>query len=209
MIGAGSLAGERTVMQRRLETERVWQEMHERLLSYIKRRVHTADDAEDILQEVFVRIHANLKHLKDTRSVTAWIYQIARNAITDYHRKQATSARALAGLADDAADGTGDPPDIVREARDEFGRCLAPLLNELPEHYRQAITLIELNGVRQKDAAAELGLSVSGMKARVQRGRSRLKDVILDCCNVELDRRGSLIDYERRDGCACEDCSCD
>ena len=134
MIGAGSSAGERTVMERRLETERVWQEMHERLLSYIKRRVATADDAEDILQEVFVRIHANLKHLKDTRSVTAWIYQIARNAITDYHRKQATSARALNGLADDAADGTGDAPDIAREARDEFPRCLKPLLNELHEH---------------------------------------------------------------------------
>jgi RNA polymerase sigma-70 factor (ECF subfamily) len=199
-------------MERRTETERVWSEMHERLLSYIRRRVDAPDDAEDILQDVFVRIHANLEHLKDTQSVTAWVYQIARNAIVDYHRKHAAGARALAGFAESAEE-TGaraqDRPDVVREATDEFTRCLAPLLGELPEHYRQAVTMTELDGMTQKDAAGRVGLSVSGMKARVQRGRSKLKDVILDCCNVELDRRGGLVDYQRRDGDTCEDCGCD
>ncbi len=212
MSGTGSVVDERTGVEHGANTERVWGEMHERLLSYIRSRVGAVHDAEDILQDVFVRIHANIDHLKDTGSVTAWVYRIAHNAITDYYRKQAAAARARTKLTDNA-NRTGEVvherSSAVDEARDEFTRCLEPLLNELPEHYRQAITLTELNGLRQTDAAKQLGLSVSGMKARVQRGRSKLKDVILDCCNVELDRRGGLVDYQRRDGSTLEDCSCD
>ena len=69
--------------------------------------------------------------------------------------------------------------------------------------------LTELEGVTQKDAAAKLGLSISGMKSRVQRGRGKLKDVVLDCCEVELDRRGGLVDYRRRNGDVLGGCDCD
>lgn len=67
--------------------------------------------------------------------------------------------------------------------------------------------LTELDGTSQKDAAAELGVSVTAMKARVQRGRGKLKDALLDCCRVELDRRGGLVDYDRPNGCG-EACDC-
>ena len=211
-MNATSLADHRTTsMEHSAATERVWQEMHERLLSYIRRRV-AVHDAEDILQDVFVRIHSNLARLKDTECITAWVYQIARNAITDYRRKQAAGDRALAKLAEklDEADGAADEgDDTVRQARDDFARCMEPLMSELPEHYRQAVTLTELKGMKQTEAARKLGLSVSGMKARVQRGRGKLKQAILDCCAVQLDRRGGLVDYHRRDGSTCEGCSCD
>ena len=201
-------------MEHTTETERIWHEMHERLLSFIQRRVATVHDAEDILQDVFVRIHAGLGRLKDTQSVVGWTFQIARNAITDYHRRRAVAAGALAKAADDVDESAASgrirkgETDVTREAGDEFARCLEPLLNELPDPYRQAITLVELNGASQKDAARALGLSVSGMKSRVQRARGKLKDVVLDCCNVELDRRGGLLGYERRDANACGDCDC-
>ena len=198
-------------MEHSAKTERVWQEMHERLLSYINRRVEMVHDAEDILQDVFVRIHTNLVRLKDSQSITGWVYQIARNAITDYYRRRAVAGKALTKLAEGAneADEDRDAPDIEHDAAEEFSRCLKPLLNELPAHYRQALVMTELNGATQEDAAGQLGLSVSGMKARVQRGRSKLKDIIDDCCSVELDRRGGLVDYKRRNGGNCRDCSCD
>ena len=201
-------------MNNSAQTKKIWQQMHDRLLSYIRRRVATEHDAEDILQDVFLRIHQNLQRLRDSESVTAWIYQIARNAIADYHRQRAKAARITAQLAEEAgetaglAQGGGAEPEPMRRATEEFAQCLQPLLGQLPEHYQEAITLTELNGMTQKDAAGKLGLSVSGMKARVQRGRSKLKDVVLDCCNVELDRRGGLVDYERRNGPGCEDCPC-
>ena len=99
--------------------------------------------------------------------------------------------------------------DVICRARDEFAHCLERMLGEVPEPYRRAVTLTELKGVTQKDAAEKLGLSISGMKSRVQRGRGKLKDVILDCCEVELDRRGGLVDYRRRSGDACGGCDCE
>ena len=211
MKAGGPATRVRTAMEQGTETERVWHEMHGRLLSYIRRHVDADDDAEDILQDVFVRIHTHLADVNDAGSVTAWVYQITRNAVTDYYRKRATAARALAGIADNA-DRTGEPadgPDVTREAVDDFANCLEPLMSELPEHYREALSLTELGGMTQKEAAGRLGLSVSGMKARVQRGRGKLKEVILDCCNVELDRRGGLVDYERRERDSCDACDCD
>ena len=199
-------------MEHHAQTKEIWSQMHQRLLSYIRGRVDKLHDAEDLLQDVFVRIHANLDDVKDTENVTAWIYQITRNVITDYYRQRAASAGALVRLAEQTDEHLPSAPDreaepgVVRRASDEFASCLEPMLGEVPEPYRQAVTLTELEGVTQKDAAEKLGLSISGMKSRVQRGRGKLKDVILDCCEVELDRRGGLVDYRRRSPHACDGC---
>jgi RNA polymerase sigma-70 factor (ECF subfamily) len=194
-------------MERGAETERLWSAMHEALLAYIRRRVGTLDDAEDILQDVFVRIHASLGKLDNAQSVTAWVYRIARNAITDHHRKKAADARTVNKMALDAVESYG-ADDITDRTTEEFSRCIEPLLSEVPQPYRQAIALTELGGMTRKDAAEQLGLSVSGMKARVQRGRGKLKDVLLDCCNVEFDHRGGLLDYDRRTESNCDNCDC-
>ncbi len=201
-------------MKRIVETKEIWGQMHERLLSFINRHVATIHDAEDILQEVFVRIHSNLGSLKDTQSVTAWVYQVARNAITDYHRKRATVAGAVRKLTANVDDEVRAPhqggatKEQAVEAIAELTTCMEPLVRELPEAYRRVIALTELNQVTQKDAAQELGLSVSGVKSRVQRGRTKLKELLQDCCNVELDRRRGVVDYQRREGGDCGDCDC-
>ncbi len=193
-------------MEDNVETKEIWRQMHERLLSFINRRVATIHDAEDILQEVFVRIHSNLGSLKDTQSVTAWVYQVARNAIADYHRKRATADGTVNKLTANINDDVQVPHQgeatekQAAEAIAELSTCMEPLVRQLPEPYRQAITLTELNQLTQKDAAQELGLSVSGMKSRVQRGRTKLKELLQDCCNVELDRRRGVLDYQRREG---------
>ena len=103
---------------------------------------------------------------------------------------------------------SSDDEDITDRAIEEFSRCIEPLLGEVPQPYREAIALTELGGMTRKDAAARLGMSVSGMKARVQRGRGKLKDVLLDCCHVEFDHRGGLLDYGRRTESDCDNCDC-
>ncbi|MHC4405083.1 MAG: RNA polymerase sigma factor SigZ [Planctomycetota bacterium] len=199
-------------MKQHAKTEEIWSQMHQRLLSYIRGRVDKLHDAEDLLQDVFVRIHANLGDVRDTENITAWVYQVTRNVITDYYRQRADSGGTLTRLAQQIDERVASDPareaqaGIFRRASDEFAECLEPMLGEVPEPYRQAVTLTELQGVTQKDAAEKLGVSVSGMKSRVQRGRGKLKDVILDCCEVELDRRGGLADYRRRSPHACDGC---
>ncbi len=70
-----------------------------------------------------------------------------------------------------------------------------------------AITLSEFEGLRQKEVAMTLGLSVSGAKSRIQRGRKMLKELLLECCHFELDSRGRIMDYEADTDC--HDCGTD
>lgn len=188
--------------------EEAWRELHDELLGFIARRVRTREDAEDILQEVMLRIHRASGELERVERVTSWIYRIASNAIVDYYRKP--ERRELpAGWELDPADAGLEAPPVsdepgTAELRGELARCLAPLLERLPADYRQALELTDLEGITQAEAAGRLGLSVSGMKTRVQRGRRRLEELLLDCCHVELDRRRGITGYRARRGrCEC------
>ncbi len=100
------------------------------------------------------------------------------------------------------------PEDLVSEeaeaddrVRQELARCLIPLVNGLPTPYRRALTLAHLDGLTQREVASRLGLALSGAKSRVQRARKMLAGALLECCRVELDRRGGVMDYECRNGC--------
>lgn len=184
-----------------IDAERVWTEFRASLLAFIARRVRDRDTAEDILQEVMLRIHRHGGELEHPSAVAGWVHQIARNAITDHYRRAARREQpAGIDLGDDQAH-EAEPDDAARR---EIAGCLRPLLDELPPAHREALTLTELGGVSQVDAARRLGVSISGMKSRVQRGRAQLKELLVACCEVSLDRRARITSYEPRGGpCGC------
>jgi RNA polymerase sigma-70 factor, ECF subfamily len=189
----------------------IWQELQTRLRAFIAARVADQADVEDLLQEVFLRIHRHLDSLEQADRLQAWVYQITRNAIIDHYRAPSVRRELPAGgPADlDGLDSTAVLPGEAGDAAElrELAACLHPLIERLPGTYRQAIRLTELDGVRQNAAAAQLGVSVSGMKSRVQRGRQHLKQMLLECCHLELDRRGGIIDYRLRPGQSCTNCA--
>ena len=84
------------------------------------------------------------------------------------------------------------------DARMELSGCLRPMLNRLSADYREAIRLVELEGLTHQEAATKLGLSLPGMKSRVQRGRRQLRKLLDDCCLIELDNRRGVAGYELR-----------
>jgi RNA polymerase sigma-70 factor (ECF subfamily) len=103
------------------------------------------------------------------------------------------------------------PPSDEEEgtAERELAQYLAVFVAALPSPYRDAITLTELQGMSQKDAAEMLGISLSGMKSRVQRGRRQIQEMLHECCDIALDARGRVLSYDRRtDARAPENC-CD
>ncbi len=184
----------------------VWQQVHDGLRGFIAKRVVNPAEVEDILQEVFLRIHQRIDGLKDPRRVLSWIYQITRHAIIDYYRAPRYRREVPAGLASDMEmTGLTTAAPVVERARDsgrlrrELAGCLRPMLNRLSPDYRDAIMLVELEGLTQQAAAERLGLSLSGMKSRVQRGRRQLKQMLGECCLIQLDRRGGVADYHLRD----------
>lgn len=171
-----------------------WQEHRAELFRFVLKRVRDEALAEDIVHDVLMKAHTRQETLRDPRKLRPWLYQITRNTIIDHYRSQ----NPLEPM----------PDELIREhseedgrAQRELARCLVPLLNELPELYRHALTLAEFEGLAQREVASRLGLSLSGAKSQVQRARRMLHGVLLECCRVERDRRGCIVDYEARKGC--------
>lgn len=179
-------------------SEKAWQEYHSRLKAFIKSRISDEMAAEDTLQTVFLKMHTGLASLKDKTKLQSWLYQISRNAIADYFRLQKPTVDiperlTLPGLAAD------------EKVKQELSECLRPMIQLLPENYREAIILSELKGYTQRQVAHLQGISLSGVKSRIQRGRALLKKKLADCCRLEFDHNGRLCDYERK-GKACDPC---
>ncbi|HXV77030.1 MAG TPA: sigma-70 family RNA polymerase sigma factor [Candidatus Polarisedimenticolaceae bacterium] len=190
---------------RDLTGDRAWRELGAELRPFVARRVRSAADVDDVLQEIFVRIQRGLVSLRDEERFGPWVYRLARSAVVDHLRS--TSRHARPGGPGGQEPGT-DPDDADRgEAEREMAGYVALFLAMLPSPYREALTLTELEGMTQKEAAEMLGISVSGMKSRVQRGRRKLRRALEDCCRIALDARHRVIDYRPRedgrppDGC--------
>ena len=182
-----------------LSTEGVWSELHANIRGFVGRRVRQPADVDDIVQRVFLQVHRALPTLRDADRLHAWLYQTTRRAIVDYYR--APSHREIpAGSAVDLASHLADESahDDDEDAMRELGACLKPLISSLKSADQEALQLVELEGLTQVEAASKLGLSVSGMKSRVQRARLHLRTALDECCRVALDRRGGVISYEAR-----------
>jgi RNA polymerase sigma-70 factor, ECF subfamily len=179
----------------------LWQTFRDRLHQFVRQRVQNPADAEDIVQEVFLRIHQRLSTLKERDRLIPWMFQIARNAAIDYYRsplrrREIPMADEVEQQLSDSQD--DDDPSLNRE----LAACLRPLLATLPDTYRIPLEWVELQGMSQRAVASQLGLSISGAKSRVQRGRQKLKALLLQCCQVQLDRVGNVINYQfRTAGC--------
>jgi RNA polymerase sigma-70 factor (ECF subfamily) len=182
-------------------TEQMWREMLPQLRTFVRRRIANPDRADDLVAEILLRIHQNMGSLDDQERLPNWVFRIARNAIIDEYRRAGRSREQLtATLHDEPAQvSIDDEPGAVRE----LSACLRPLLNGLPVEQRDALEMIDLDGMTQADAAERAGVSLSGMKSRVQRGRRRLAELLGQCCALTLDGRGVPMDYEPPSGCGC------
>jgi len=177
----------------------LWQDYHDKLLGFIHSRVESRELAEDILQDVFIKIQKSLTSLQDSERMESWIYQIVRNAVVDHYR----SRKAFEELPQSL---TAPEPEQEAQARYEISTCLKPMIETLPPPYRDALQLSEIDGLKQKQVAKTLGLSLSGAKSRVQRGRAMILELLTDCCRFERDHRGTMVGYEPRNS-DCSDCS--
>ena len=186
------------------DAQEIWQQIHHGLRAFIAKRVANEAEVDDIVQDVWLKMQRGLDGFKDQSRLISWIYQIARHAIIDHYRAPGRRREMLAGLAADleahqsSSTRTTASEDSVR-LRTELAGCLRPMIERLSGEYRQAVILVDLEGLAQQEAAEQLRLSLSGMKSRVQRGRRQLKGMLEACCTIELDRRRGVADYDLRD----------
>lgn len=177
--------------------EIIWEQFSNPLKSFIKRRVKNDQDADDILQNVFCKILSNIDGLRENDKVYAWVYKIARNSIIDFYRAQKFETDMP-----ELSENIKSEVEVETTENEEIAQCLKAMIMYLPEEYKQALILTEYQNLTQKALSEKMGLSLSGAKSRVQRARTKLKKMLSDCCQLELDRRGNIIDYEKK----CSDC---
>jgi RNA polymerase sigma-70 factor (ECF subfamily) len=138
-----------------------------------------------------LKVQSQLDDMPPEDRLPAWVFTVARNAVTDYYRARAV--RDHAGLGDhDPASEESERQVALRE----LTPCLLRMIEQLPEPYRTAMKLADIEGVAQQEVADRGGVSLSGAKSQVQRARKMLREMILDCCNIERDARGNVMDYE-------------
>ncbi len=225
ILETGGKAGR--VVDIKLSTEKVWEDFSSSLRAFIGRRVSNRSHVEDILQDIFVKIHKSISSIEDEAKLRSWVYQIARNTITDYYRKNRIKTEELIAdhfpafieeerfsenqSEDSLRNQSENQSDISTEIlsenpNQEIASGLRNMIGQLPEKYAHALLMVEFEGVAQTELAERLGISVSGAKSRVQRGRQMLRDILMRCCHFEFDRFGTIIDYYPH--CCCCESNC-
>jgi RNA polymerase sigma-70 factor, ECF subfamily len=190
-------------------TEQMWREVIAQLRAFVRRRIADPERAEDLVGEILLRIHQNLGSIDDRERLTHWVSRVARNAVIDEYRRAARAREHLVPAPEDvvAIEGRADMDDESATLSD-LTRCLHPLLKGLPAEQRSAVQMIDLDGLPQAAAARIEGVSLSGMKSRVQRGRRRLAELLEQCCTLTLDARGVPMDYDARSSDCDGSCGC-
>ncbi len=177
-------------MQNKMEL--IWNNFHKELDGFIFSRVKERDITNDILQDVFIKIQSNIGSLKDETKLSSWIYQITRNAINDYFRKLKPQVEISDYISLDEQESSSNR---------EIEHCLTPFINQLDDKYKEALILTEFNGLSQKQLAEKLNISYSGAKSRVQRAKEYLKNLFTDCCSIQSDKYGNVVDYKQKSNC--------
>ena len=190
-----------------------WQELDHDLRAFIARRVRNQADVDDLVQRVLLQIVKGLGTLRECRASS----RVGVSHGPQRHRGPLPIRRrgrelATGDTADLESAPAAGPPAPFDEDEDtalrELATCLAPMLGQLPPTYQEAVRIVDLQGVTQVEAAQRAGVSLSGMKSRVQRGRRQLRAMLEACCRIDLDRRGGISAYAARNsaGCGCDRC---
>lgn len=180
-----------------MNTEKIWTEFSLALKKFIFSKVKNEAVTDDILQEVFIKIHLHKNELKKKEQLKSWLFSIANNTTLDYFRKK-----------DLVLPNQPEENSLEETSKNIHNRsdCLLPLILALPKKYKEALLLSEIKGIKQQAAADQLGISLSAVKSRIQRGRDLLKKGFINCCDYQIDKNGFL-KGENKNAEDCKVCS--
>lgn len=178
------------------DANQIWSEFHRELKSFILNKTRDANDSDDLLQEVFLKIIQNMHRINQAENLRKYLFAMVRNTLNDYYRKKE--------LIQEFSDDYDVIDDIESESLNATiaNCCITPFIYQLPEKYKEALLITEFQNVSQKELAEKLNISYSGAKSRVQRAKEKLKELILGCCALEIDSYGNVLD-KKKNTCRC------
>lgn len=170
-----------------------WNTLSKELVAFVNTKVKDQALAEDIVQDVFIKVYTRAHQIKEAEKITAWIYQITRHAVADYFRKHVRNVEAPVLSSEND----------YSEFNDCVAHCLNVLMATLPDKYRVPLQLAELEGLSQYEIAERLAISYSGARTRVQRARKLLKEKMDALYHIQTDCYGNILVCEDRVPCCC------
>jgi len=176
-----------------------WPRWIDDLRRFVGRRVSDPHAVDDIVQDTLAKLAVHLREAPAEVPLHAWVLRVARNAVVDYYRAHRADTDGVEELA-------VDDPATQRLERQGLLASFRAFVHALPPAQREAVLLTQIEGISQTELAERLGVPLSTVKSRVQRGRKRLATALSACCNFEFDRRGHLVDWQRRADTDCPDC---
>lgn len=190
-------------------------ELRASLYAFVFSRVKNHALAEDLTQEILIKVARHQSGLREADRLEAWIFRIARNHLYDHFR----ASRGDNEVFDEKLHGWGGPGEqqqAVHEAeeaglRRSLRAYIRGVVEGLSPHYREALTATEFEGLSQVAYAKRAGISIPAAKSRVQRGRREVRRIFEECCEVHADRYGNIVDAIPRTIVEAQDsdCRCD
>ncbi len=163
--------------------QRAWQQHRAELRGYLLHRIKDVSQAEDLLQEVFLKAMTQGRQFCTLDNPRAWLYQVARNALIDNLRL----AKDALPLPDDLAQETDALAPV-----DELSECVVRVLTELSPEDREVLQMCDIEGMKQQEFAVAHGLSLTAVKSRIQRARQRMRAQMTEACKVQFDEAGQV-----------------
>jgi len=165
------------------------------LLGHIRSMVKDASEAEDVLQEVFVRAHQNLDQLRVEAALSTWLFRVATHVSVDHLRKRSRQPRVVDEEGTDVAEPSHEPSPSLQHLLEqrEMSACIQSFILDLPDDFRTVILLHDLEGLTVTEIAETLGLTLTAAKMRLHRARATLRAALQEGCALSCDCRGVLV----------------
>ncbi len=175
---------------------KIYQDFYPKIVGYLRRLVGD-HDAEDVAQEVFMKINAAIGNFRGDSSLSTWIYRIATNAAMDYLRGSNPSRHAEDisppdNLEEDVAIDPNTPPPDRQLVRKEMNECIRGIVDGLPQNYRAVLILSDLEELSNNEIAGVLNISLETVKIRLHRARAGLKKELERQCEFYRDDRNEF-----------------
>jgi RNA polymerase sigma-70 factor (ECF subfamily) len=168
-----------------------WSRIQNELKGFVYKRVKDKALTEDIVHDVFLKVHDKMVQLREGEKIFGWIYEITRNTINDHYRRNSKTIKSR------DIDWESAPPN--------FNECVSGLIAELipslPDKYRIPLEMTEIQNHSQLEVANKLGLTYTAAKTRVQRARKMLREKIDEVLIVKTDGFGHVVLCEDRKSC--------
>jgi len=170
-----------------------WKKLNKKLLLCIKKRIKNKEDAEDILQDVYVKLHKNINYLNDEKKIISWVDTITQNTINDYYKK--TCRRKNINFEEYYKNLTQEEKNYLN---DEILISIKKIISELPKNSKEIIELYVFKKLSHKEICKKLEIKENTSKSRLKRAREKLKNKLNKCCIFQTDKFGNILNYEKK-----------